>query len=119
MRTAERFSGAVRADIRYVAHAPDLQAVLVRAGGFILSGSALWALLPVLVRESGRGPSAYGILLSELGGGAVAGAALLPFFTRRATLDRLIGCGTLIFAGVTLASALLRNFVFISAAMLA
>ena len=40
---AERFSGAVRAGLWYVAHAPDLQAVLVRASGFVISGSALWA----------------------------------------------------------------------------
>jgi MFS family permease len=116
---AERFSSAVRAGLRYVAYAPDLKAVLVRAGGFVLSGTALWALLPVMVRGLGRGPSAYGALLSELGAGAVAGAALLPILERRASLDRLIGCGTLIFGGVTLASALLRNFVLLSLAMLA
>jgi MFS family permease len=76
---AERFSGAMRAGLRYVAHAPELQAVLVRSGAFVLSASALWALLPVLVRELGHGPSAYGAMLSALGAGAVAGASLLNF----------------------------------------
>jgi MFS family permease len=116
---AERFSGAMRAGLRYVAHAPELQAVLVRASGFVLSGSALWALLPVLVRGLSRGPSAYGALLSALGAGAVAGAILLPFLKLRATLDRPIGCGTLIFGGVALASALVENFVLITVLMVA
>jgi hypothetical protein len=75
---AERFTGAMRAGLRYVTYAPELRAVLVRTGAFIISGSALWALLPVLVRESGRGPSTYGILLGALGVGAVVGAAVLP-----------------------------------------
>jgi MFS family permease len=80
---AERFVGAMRAGLRYVAYAPELRAVLVRTGGFILSGSALWALLPVLVRDSGRGPSGYGILLGALGVGALGGAAVLPLLKRR------------------------------------
>jgi MFS family permease len=116
---AERFSGAVRAGLRYVAHAPELQAVLARAAGFVFSASALWALLPVLVRGLGRGPSSYGALLSALGAGAVAGAILLPFLQHRATLDRLIGLGTLVFASVTLASALVGNFALITVMMLA
>lgn len=116
---AERFSGAMRAGLRYVAHAPELQTVLVRAGAFILSASALWALLPVLVRGLGRGPSAYGAMLSALGAGAVAGATLLPSLKRGATLDQLIGWGTLVFACVTLASAVVGNYAVITAIMLA
>ncbi len=46
---AERFTAAMRAGARYVNYAPELRAVLIRAGAFIFSGSALWALLPVLV----------------------------------------------------------------------
>lgn len=115
---AERFSGAIRAGLRYVAHAPKLQAVLARAAGFVFSASALWALLPVLVRGLGRGPSSYGAMLSALGAGAVAGATLLPFLRRRATLDQLIGWGTLVFACVTLASAFVGNFALITVIML-
>ena len=90
---AERFTGAMRAGLRYVAYAPELRAVLVRTGAFIVSGSALWALLPVLVRGFGRGPSAYGVLLGALGVGAVLGAAVLPLLKRRASLDRLVAVG--------------------------
>jgi hypothetical protein len=58
--------GAMRAGIRYVRYAPSVHAVLVRTSAFILFGSALWALLPLVVRtEMKLGPSAYGQLLSR------------------------------------------------------
>ncbi len=116
---AERFTGAMRAGLRYVAYAPELRAVLVRTGAFIISGSALWALLPVLVREWSRGPSAYGILLGALGVGAVLGASVLPVLKRRASLDRLVAFATIVFGAVTLASAFLLNFGLLIAIMLA
>jgi MFS family permease len=99
---AERFSGALRAGIRYVAYAPELQAVLVRTGAFILFGDALWALLPVIVRMAGHGPSAYGLLLAALGAGALIGAACLPYVKHRVSLDRLVIAGTVLFGSVTL-----------------
>ena len=48
---AERVLGATRAGLRYIRYAPEIRAVLVRAGVFIAAGSALWALLPVLARR--------------------------------------------------------------------
>ena len=88
---AERFIGAMRAGMRYVRHAPALQAVLIRAGAFILFGSVLWALLPGLARfELAQGPSGYGILLGSLGLGAVAGAAILPRTRQKVSGDKLV-----------------------------
>jgi MFS family permease len=116
---AERFTGAMRAGLRYVAYAPELRAVLVRTGAFIISGSALWALLPVLVREWRRRPSAYGILLGALGVGAVLGASVLPLLKRRPSLDRLVAFATIVFGAVTLASAFVLNFGLLIAIMLA
>ncbi|HEY1214163.1 MAG TPA: MFS transporter [Bryobacteraceae bacterium] len=69
--SAERFRGAMMAGLRYVAYAPALRAVLVRTGTFIVFDSVLWALLPVLVRTAGLGPSTYGVLLGALGVGAL------------------------------------------------
>lgn len=116
---AERFTGAMRAGLRYVAYAPELRAVLVRTGAFIVSGSALWALLPVLVLKSGRGPSAYGLLLGALGTGALAGAALLPLLKRRASLDKLVTCATIVFGGVSCACAVFANLGVLVGLMLA
>jgi predicted membrane protein len=62
----------MRAGARYVVHAPELRTVLTRTAVFIIPGSAIWALLPVLVRELGRGPLVYGILLGALGAGGGA-----------------------------------------------
>jgi MFS family permease len=47
----EDMLGATTAGMRYVRHAPALQAVLVRIGVFTLGASALWALLPVVTRR--------------------------------------------------------------------
>jgi MFS family permease len=116
---AERFSGALRAGIRYVAYALPLQAVLVRTGSFILFGSALWALLPVLVRAAGQGPSAYGLLLAALGGGALIGASCLPLIKRRASLDEVVIAGTIVFGAVTIVPSFCNHMAIWAPAMVA
>src|SRR5207248_4576275 len=79
----EDMLGATAAGMRYVRHAPALQAVLVRTGVFIFGASALWALLPVVARHQlGLDATRYGIVLGGLGFGAVAGALLLPRLRR-------------------------------------
>ena len=83
MPLLKRCLGATAAGMRYVRHAPALQAVLVRTGVFILGASALWALLPVVARhELGLDATGYGIILGSLGFGAVGSASLLPRLRR-------------------------------------
>ena len=61
MLPAERMMGAMRSGLRYVRHSSPLHAVLFRSSIFIVCGSALWALLPLLVRrEMGFGAVGYG-----------------------------------------------------------
>jgi MFS family permease len=82
---------AIVEGLRYVRRAPDLQAVLTRAGGFMVPGSALWAVLPaVTVQRLGLGAAAFGGILAALGVGAVAGAQLLPWLRSRLSLDALV-----------------------------
>jgi MFS family permease len=108
---AERFVSAMRASIRYVRYAPALQLVLLRTAAFILFGSAVWALLPLVVlRQLGRGPSAYGILLGALGTGALVGTILLPKFRARMSIEALVDCNIVLFGVITLASALTHSF---------
>ncbi|MEM8602528.1 MAG: MFS transporter [Cyanobacteria bacterium P01_H01_bin.121] len=96
---AERFLGALRAGSRYILHAPALQAVLIRIGIFVLAGSGLWALLPVLAKqELGLGASGYGILLSSLGAGAVVGASQMPKIRQYLSLNSLAIWATVVFA---------------------
>lgn len=116
----EDMLGATASGMRYVQHAPALQAVLVRIGVFTLGASALWALLPVVTKqELGLGATGYGVILGSLGFGAVLGSLFLPRLRRSLPVDRLDAAGTLVFAGATLAIAYLRFVPLLVACMMA
>src|SRR5262249_57407329 len=94
--------GALRAGARYVRHSLPLRTVLARSASFVVFASAVWSLLPLVARNLlGLGAVGYGILLGCLGGGAVAGAAVLPVLRRYVATDRLIGAATATFAPAT------------------
>ncbi len=116
---AERFFSAVRIGLRYARHAPQLQMVLLRGGAFFLFASALWALLPLVVRrELGAGPEVYGGLTTCIGIGAVASALLLPRLRSRLTRDALLRIATLLYAVALLALATIQNIYLLGIAML-
>jgi len=116
----EDMLGATAAGLRYVRHAPALQAVLMRTGVFTLGASALWALLPVVARRQlGLDATGYGIILGSLGFGAVGCALLLPRLRRSLSIDTLTAAATLVFAGATLALAYLRFMPLLVACMMA
>ncbi len=117
---AERVLGAMRSGLRYVRHSPALHAVLVRSGLFILCGSALWALLPLLARrELGLGAAGYGALLACLGAGAITGSVILPAIRRKLTADRLVICASLLFSIILASMAVLRGFLLLCIVMFA
>jgi len=98
----EHVFGAMRAGLRYVRHAPEFLAALVRTAAFILCASALWALLPSQARHAlGLGSFGYGILLGCIGSGAVTGAAFLPKVRQKISNNLLVVGATVLFAGVT------------------
>src|SRR5919202_406176 len=75
----ERIAAAVRAGARYTRFSAPLRTVLARTGLFVLFGSAMWAMLPVVtVRRLALDPSVLGVLLGCIGGGGGAGGAVLP-----------------------------------------
>jgi hypothetical protein len=116
---AERVMGAMRAGLRYVRHAPDLKAVLVRTAVFGSCASALWALLPLIARlELGRGALGYGMLLGGLGLGAIAAAMILPTLRRTLTINRLVVVGSLIFAFTTFTLAIVQSFILLCLVMI-
>lgn len=96
----EHFLGAVRAGVRFVAASPPMRATILRACVFFFFSAAIWALLPLLVRQGlGLGPEAFGLFLTAMGAGAVAAGLLLPSLrarlpTRGATVlaFSLVGC---------------------------
>jgi MFS family permease len=117
---AERFLGAMRTGVRYVRHSPEVLAVIVRGAVFVVCASSLWALLPVVARtDLGRGPAGYGLLLTALGIGAVAGAMALPRLSRRVSTDVVVAAASLVFAGGILALGYVRSFWLLFAALLA
>lgn len=114
----EHVFGAMRAGLRYVSHAPELRAAIVRAGIFILCGSALWALLPLQARHAlGLGSFGYGVLLGCIGSGAVAGAAFLPKARRKVSNNSLVIGASVLFASMLAILAHARVPVVAGAAM--
>jgi MFS family permease len=101
---AERFVGSLQAGIRYVRHAPELHAILIRTFLMTSCASAVWALLAVVARtDLQNGAFGYGMLNACLGVGAVVGAACLPRVRRRMSANAIVTAAGLAFA-VTLAT---------------
>ncbi len=65
---------------------------------------ATWSLFPLIVRqELGRGPEIYGLLLTCIGIGAVAGAVLLPRLRAKFSRDTLVAAASARYALAALA----------------
>ena len=117
---AERFFSAIRVGLRFVMHSYALQVVLIRGSAFFVFAAATWSLFPLIVRrELGRGPEIYGLLLTCIGIGAVAGAMLLPRVRARFSRDVLVAGATVLYALAALALAYLQNIGLLAVAMLA
>lgn len=96
----ERFSSALRVGVRHVRYSSRLRAALSRSTTFLLSSTALWALLPLLCREIyDLGPQGYGIMIACFGVGAVTGTMLLlPWAKQRYSVNAIVTGGWLMFA---------------------
>lgn len=99
----ERFWPALRAGGRYAWHDTAVRRIMIRLAVFLLPGSALWALLPlVATRRLSVGPGGYGLMFAALGIGAIVGALVLGRVRRV-----LSTTATLTAAGLMMAAALL------------
>ena len=117
---AERFVSAIRVGLRFVMHTRSLQAVLIRGIAFFVFASATWSLFPLIVRrELGRGPETYGLLLTCIGVGAVAGAMVLPRLRARLSRDVLVAGASVLYALAALMLAHVQNLGLLVVAMLA
>ena len=75
----EHFVGAMRAGMQFVRHTPAMQAAMVRSLAYFLPAAAIWALLPLVVREQlGLGAGSFGLLLGLMGVGGVTAGMLMP-----------------------------------------
>jgi MFS family permease len=107
---SERFFAAIRVGLQHVRQSADIRRVMARAAAFFLGAIALIALLPLVARGmQGGGPGTFTLLLAAMGAGAVAGAFLLPLFTRRMSHDRRVASGTLLFCAAAATVAVAPN----------
>ncbi|NMO55212.1 MFS transporter [Actinoplanes sp. TBRC 11911] len=98
----QRFGPALRAGEHYVRYAPVVTRLLARVVLFVLPGSVVWGLLPLVAhQELGLGATGYGILLAALGVGAIIGALLMPRIRRGLSPGKLIVLAGLVY-GVAL-----------------
>jgi len=116
---AERFSGALRAGLRYVREATALQYVMGRAAAFFIFASATWALLPLVARAAGGGANTYGLLLAGIGTGAVGAALVMPALRRRCSRDVLVRGATVVYAAATVSVSLAGSLALLLPAVLA
>jgi MFS family permease len=106
----EHIGGALRAGLRYAVYSGPLKATLARAAAFFLFASAFWAMLPLIARDVlAGGATFYGILLTAVGAGAVAGAFILPSIKKRLSADMLVAGGTIGTAAVLLIMATVNS----------
>ena len=92
---SERVPASIRTGLRYVMHAPNLRASLVRAFTFTFFVSAIWSLLAIVARnDMHQGALGYGILNGSLGTGAVIAAFTLARVRQRLSADQIIGIST-------------------------
>jgi MFS family permease len=99
----ERFTSALKVGLRHVRHSARLRAAISRSTTFLLSSTALWALLPLLcLKIYNLGPQGYGVMIACFGLGAVGGTVLvLPRLVRRYSSNAIVTGGWLAF-GVAL-----------------
>jgi MFS family permease len=103
-----RVRDAMLAGLRYVRGAPLVRSILIRTGAFSLAASSLPALLPLLARP--HGATGYGLLLGFFGLGALAGAAVLPRFRNRLSVDGVVAFDIVLFAAMIAAAGHVQTF---------
>ena len=110
----EPFISALRAGGRYIRYAPVVRRILLRSVLFLVPGSALWALLPLIAsRRLAQGADGYGLLLGALGVGAIAGAVVLPRMRSRLSINALLAASGVVYALVLAVVVLISNAVVI------
>jgi len=103
----------------FLGSSPTLRGILIRTCFFMITGSGVWALLPVVARDHlGTGATGYGILLSAFGIGSVIGALFIPAMRRRFPIDPMVGTCLLIFSACVVVVGLGRSPTLVAMAML-
>lgn len=117
---SEGVGPAIWAGIRYVRFAPAMHSVLLRSGLFVISASAIWAILPVVAKiEFHSESTGYGVLLGFLGLGSITGALILSRLRQLLSREVLASGGVVLFGLVNIGLAATSRFSVVCALMMA
>lgn len=106
----ERVREGVVAALRFTYNSTVTRLVMLRSFVFGLSGSVIWALLPLLAqRHAGSGALLYGYMLGALGVGSIAGSFVVEPLRRLSGVSRLISWAGAVMAGCLLAVGAIAN----------
>ena len=109
----------MRAGLRFAIAVPAMRAAILRACTFFLFASAVWALLPLVVRDRlGLGPAAFGLMLGVAGCGAVAAGVAMPMLRERLSQGRLVFFASLLAYAATAMLGLTSHWAPAALAML-
>ena len=104
---------------KFLRASPLIGGILLRCAFFMITGSGVWALLPVIARDRlGTGASGYGLLLSSFGIGSTLGALFIPLLRKRFPIDGMVAVALLIFASCVVLVGQGRNTMTVATAML-
>ena len=118
--STESVGTAMWTGMRYVRFAPPIHSVLFRSGGFIISASALWSLLPLVAKVSlHRESTGFGVLLGCLGAGAIVGALILNRLRNAFSMDLIATGGVALFGVMNILLAYMGSFVAVAVALVA
>jgi len=103
---------------KFIMETPLISGILLRTCFFMLTGSGVLALLPIVARDHlGTGATGYGILLSAFGVGSVLGAIFIPVMRRRFPIDTMVGVCLGIFSACVVVVGLGRSPTLVAMAM--
>lgn len=87
----EPFGSAMRIGFAYALAEPVVRSTLLRSAAFFGCASAIWALLPLYVREVlGLSSASFGLMMGVIGSGAVLGGLMMPPLSRLFSRNNLI-----------------------------
>jgi Transmembrane secretion effector len=93
-----------------VRNAPVVRRTLLRAALFLVPGSALWALLPLIATHRlAPGPGGHGVLLAALGVGAIGGGVVLPQIRARLSANAMVAAASVVYAAALVVVVLSRS----------
>jgi MFS family permease len=98
---------AMGAGVRYARLSPGIRTVLIRGFVFGITGSSIWALMPLIARDLIGGDAVtYGVLLGAFGIGAVMGALCSTTLRKRYSNEVIVRGSTVGFGVASAITAL-------------